>query len=178
MSDNYKSEMSTCCYKCSSDALIPAFDIGNDIAYLDVVQMGHDIDTFSYIPELVCESSAPPTTERTDGHLMSASEALPDLDIIINSARPAVPKSRRCIRLNKTAVQLMKHWYTANRDHPYPENNIAEELAKAGNITVEQVKKWFSNKRMRGETSSKPSHHTQHKIVCDADVMYKSHFTL
>ena len=80
---------------------------------------------------------------------MVASEAVPDLHVVVSSARPAVPTSIRGVRLNKTAVYIMRHWYEANLDHPYPDTTTTEELAKAGQITIEQVKKWLSNKRMR-----------------------------
>ena len=39
----------------------------------------------------------------------------------------------------------MKKWYTNNKEHPYPSHVVATVLAKSGDITVKQVKKWFSN---------------------------------
>ena len=51
--------------------------------------------------------------------------------------------------LNKLAIRIMTNWYERNIHHPYPCNESAEIMANAGNITAEQVKKWFANKRMR-----------------------------
>ena len=57
--------------------------------------------------------------------------------------------------LNQMAIRIMKTWYQRNIRHPYPSQDTAEFFAKAGGITVEQVKKWFANKRMRsGNTKS------------------------
>jgi hypothetical protein len=43
----------------------------------------------------------------------------------------------------------MEEWYQQHTDHPYPEPITAELLAIQCGITVEQVKKWFGNKRNR-----------------------------
>ena len=57
--------------------------------------------------------------------------------------------------LNSLAVRIMNNWYERNHENPYPSNETAEVIAKAGNITAEQVKKWFANKRMRS-SNTKP----------------------
>lgn len=68
--------------------------------------------------------------------------------------------SRRHIKvcsppLNPVAVRIMTSWYQRNEEHPYPSYETSEVMAKAGNITVEQVKKWFANRRRRaGNTKS------------------------
>ncbi|KAK3102402.1 hypothetical protein FSP39_011151 [Pinctada imbricata] len=51
--------------------------------------------------------------------------------------------------LSKQAIRLMEVWYHAHIDHPYPDTQDTETLATTGNITEEQVKKWFANKRNR-----------------------------
>ena len=51
--------------------------------------------------------------------------------------------------LNPTAIKVMTLWYKRNKEHPYLTHDNAEVMAKAGGITTEQVKKWFSNKRKR-----------------------------
>ncbi|KAK3089284.1 hypothetical protein FSP39_002350 [Pinctada imbricata] len=51
--------------------------------------------------------------------------------------------------LSKQVIRLMEVWYHAHIDHPYPDTQDVETLATAGNITEEQVKKWFANKRNR-----------------------------
>lgn len=51
--------------------------------------------------------------------------------------------------LSRKAVKMMEEWYSRNFEHPYPGPTAVEALAKAGEITPEQVKKWFANKRNR-----------------------------
>ena len=55
--------------------------------------------------------------------------------------------------LNAVAVRIMTNWYERNSEHPYPSYATAEVIAKAGDISVEQVKKWFANRRMRGRNT-------------------------
>ena len=43
--------------------------------------------------------------------------------------------------LNRVAVRIMNNWYERNQNNPYPSNDTAEVIAKAGNITVEQDEK-------------------------------------
>ena len=51
--------------------------------------------------------------------------------------------------LNSVAVRILSSWYQRNKEHPYPSHKTCEVMGKASNISVEQVKKWFSNRRMR-----------------------------
>ena len=53
--------------------------------------------------------------------------------------------------LSKRAVNMMEEWFQRNYEHPYPSPTAVEALAKAGDITPEQVKKWFANKRNRSK---------------------------
>ena len=55
--------------------------------------------------------------------------------------------------LSKRAVQLMENWYDSHLEHPYPSVDVIEQLSAAGNITGEQVKKWFANKRNRSNNT-------------------------
>lgn len=55
--------------------------------------------------------------------------------------------------LSRRAVAMMEEWYQRNFEHPYPSPTTVEALAKAGEITPEQVKKWFANKRNRGKNN-------------------------
>ena len=50
---------------------------------------------------------------------------------------------------NSVAIRIMTNWYERNSEHPYPSYETAEVIAKAGGITVEQVKKHFANRRLR-----------------------------
>lgn len=51
--------------------------------------------------------------------------------------------------LSRKAVKMMEEWYSRNYEHPYPGPIAVEALAKAGEVSNEQVKKWFANKRNR-----------------------------
>ena len=55
--------------------------------------------------------------------------------------------------LNAVAVRIMTNWYERNKEHPYPSYATAEVIGKAGDVSVEQVKKWFANRRMRGRNT-------------------------
>lgn len=63
---------------------------------------------------------------------------------------PLPPKSST---MNPVALRIMNNWYERNSEHPYPSYETAEVMAKAGDVSVEQVKKWFANRRLRlGDT--------------------------
>ena len=52
-------------------------------------------------------------------------------------------------KVGPIATRIMQAWYDHNTEHPYPSYEAAEVLANAGHINVEQVKKWFANRRQR-----------------------------
>ncbi|KAK2165324.1 hypothetical protein LSH36_52g09021 [Paralvinella palmiformis] len=55
--------------------------------------------------------------------------------------------------VNEVAIQIMTNWYERNSEHPYPSYEAAGVMATAGNITVDQAKKWFANRRLKlGDT--------------------------
>ena len=63
-------------------------------------------------------------------------------------------KTRRS-RLTVTAISIMERWYQQNEEHPYPNQDTTQLLATSGNISPEQVKKWFANRRLRkGDTKN------------------------
>lgn len=51
--------------------------------------------------------------------------------------------------IGSVALRIMTSWYERNSEHPYPSYDTCEVMAQAGNITVDQVKKWFANRRLR-----------------------------
>lgn len=55
--------------------------------------------------------------------------------------------------LNPIAVRIMTAWYNNNSEHPYPSYESAQVMATAGDITVDQVKKWFANRRRRSNNT-------------------------
>lgn len=56
---------------------------------------------------------------------------------------------RRRAPLSRRAIKLMEAWYQSHQDHPYPSATVTEALARSGDVTTEQVRKWFANKRIR-----------------------------
>ncbi|XP_052797627.1 uncharacterized protein LOC128229838 [Mya arenaria] len=55
--------------------------------------------------------------------------------------------------LPKHAVKLMETWYSENLENPYPSRETTLTMAAEGSITVEQIRKWFANKRNRSRNS-------------------------
>ncbi|KAK3598535.1 hypothetical protein CHS0354_005816 [Potamilus streckersoni] len=64
-----------------------------------------------------------------------------------------IPRQRPM--LSRRAVEMMEEWYASNYEHPYPNNLVLEAIAKAGDNTKEQAKKWFANKRHRCKNPQK-----------------------
>ena len=48
-----------------------------------------------------------------------------------------------------SATQHMADWFDDNRNHPYPSPAVKYRMAEQGNISIAQVNKWFSNRRVR-----------------------------
>jgi len=73
-------------------------------------------------------------------------------ELTTDDQRP-MPPPVKASTINPVALRILTNWYERNSEHPYPSYETAEVMAKAGNITVEQVKKWFANRRLRlGDT--------------------------
>ena len=67
------------------------------------------------------------------------------------SAKGRSQKQRR--NLNPAAVTAMERWYELHRDHPYPSDEVINLIARTGNITTAQVRKWMANKRVRSHNT-------------------------
>ena len=50
---------------------------------------------------------------------------------------------------NREAVQIMDQWYTRNHHFPYPTQRILDIISEATELSVNQVNKWYSNRRQR-----------------------------
>ena len=59
--------------------------------------------------------------------------------------RRRVKKRQFC----SSTLKVLNAWYDCNRDYPYLSQDSAERLAQSAGVSVEQVKKWLSNRRMR-----------------------------
>ncbi|KAK2154766.1 hypothetical protein LSH36_258g05055 [Paralvinella palmiformis] len=71
-----------------------------------------------------------------------------DQEISMLKCSPCSP-GRGNRKLKAEATDIMNRWYYEHLIHPYPNPETTERLAEACHITVDQVKKWFANKRMR-----------------------------
>lgn len=99
------------------------------------------------LPTTPASGMFPPTTSAS-GSTQSAVAAS-------GPSPPSLPRPSIIQPLNPVATQIMTNWYERNKEHPYPSYETAEVMATAGNVTVEQVKKWFANRRRRaGNTKS------------------------
>ncbi|XP_063419007.1 uncharacterized protein LOC134701816 [Mytilus trossulus] len=65
--------------------------------------------------------------------------------------QPSIIKPRP--QLSKKAIRVMEDWYENHLEHPYPSGTVIDQIAVQGNVTVEQVKKWFANKRNRSNNT-------------------------
>jgi hypothetical protein len=83
---------------------------------------------------------------------------------------PRVSSSRsQCYhKLPDRAVKLMQEWYNANLDDPYPRSPDKKRFITEGNITAQQCRSWFANRRQRlkhvkknlSKTTSSRFHHS------------------
>ena len=64
-------------------------------------------------------------------------------------SKPTQPVQKQRANFSRKSIQIMEDWYAQHTDYPYLDPITAELLAIQCNITVEQVKKWFGNKRNR-----------------------------
>ncbi|CAF2438305.1 unnamed protein product [Rotaria sp. Silwood2] len=76
--------------------------------------------------------------------------------LVINERLPAplVPRvsssrSKSYHKLPDHAVKLMQEWYNANLDNPYPRSPDKKRFMTEGNITAQQCRSWFANRRQR-----------------------------
>lgn len=60
---------------------------------------------------------------------------------------------RKSRLLPKHAVKLMQTWYDENLENPYPSREVTLSMASNGGVSVEQIRKWFANKRNRSRNS-------------------------
>ncbi|XP_062573442.1 uncharacterized protein LOC134235321 [Saccostrea cucullata] len=58
-------------------------------------------------------------------------------------------------QLHPEARRILSEWYEANRENPYPSDEVKSELAKRTGISEQQVKSWFANKRSRANNTRK-----------------------
>ena len=68
--------------------------------------------------------------------------------------------------LKSCASHILEAWYENNIDHPYATKDVVDNIAKLGDITPLQVRKWMANKRVRTQNTKrhglKKSHNRHH----------------
>ena len=68
------------------------------------------------------------------------------------------PHNRSRGRLHPAETRrILKEWYNEHIDYPYLTASDVEDLARNGDLTDEQVKKWMSNRRLRNRNTLKES---------------------
>ncbi|CAF0929592.1 unnamed protein product [Adineta steineri] len=63
--------------------------------------------------------------------------------------RLSSPRSQCYHKLPDHAVKLMQEWYNAHLDDPYPRSPDKKRFITEGNITAQQCRSWFANRRQR-----------------------------
>lgn len=63
-------------------------------------------------------------------------------------------KKRKRGSLNPRALVLMDEWFKVNTHHPYPDDDVVDDLAVQGAISTYQVRKWMANRRVRQKLTS------------------------
>lgn len=62
-------------------------------------------------------------------------------------------EARKTRLLPKRSVKILDGWFTDNISNPYPSRDQTIRLALDCGLTVEQVRKWFANKRNRSRNN-------------------------
>lgn len=62
---------------------------------------------------------------------------------------PGCSDPRKTRLLPKHSIKLLENWYEKNLSNPYPSRDQTVRLALDCGLTIEQVRKWFANKRNR-----------------------------
>lgn len=76
---------------------------------------------------------------------------------------PYQNRNRHNRLLNTDSINTMTSWYENNTNNPYLTQQEATNLSTKCHLTVEQVKKWMANKRMRNR-NTKQHKRTKRKI--------------
>ena len=97
------------------------------------------IDRISQSLNLLEAMVAPPTSSASSSSMKRQSGA--------SDLKMKQKKQRR--NFDGKALKVMSDWYANNRHYPYPSHETAEKLGQGTGLSAEQVKKWFSNRRMR-----------------------------
>ena len=103
--------------------------------------------TLSLLPPSPDNNSAIPTS----------SQQAPEFNNLFTGTRPTAPAPKPSQRLSKATANSLKQWFDANISHPYPNTEATQMLARTNNITIIQVRKWFSNRRPRSRKSNTQS---------------------
>ncbi|PNS15130.1 Homeobox protein knotted-1-like 7 [Sphaceloma murrayae] len=104
------------------------------------------IDTLHTVQEDVCNERGAYTGIKMLRSKANASTPKLDAD---DSKKPAV-------RFSRAAVKVLRDWFDANQDHPYPTDEEKEELEKKTNLKSSQITTWLANTRRRSKVGKGP----------------------
>ena len=141
-------------YQMASSHLFPALKIPVPRTSPCVVPTRYQIASSQPTPALqIPVPSTPPVAGNVPSRCQMAATRPPAVhNELVNFARPRAPAPQNGhTRFSIEALQHLNNWFNANRWNPYPDEETLEMLGTICNITVAQVKKWFSNKRMRSK---------------------------
>ena len=81
-------------------------------------------------------------------------------------------RRRRIAKFDEVASRILSSWYERHLEHPYPDHVTLQVLSETGGVTVEQVQKWFSNRRMRDKNTKSLTEIAarRKRVVTDDDV--------
>ncbi len=72
--------------------------------------------------------------------------------------KPTKSRFRHGRLLPENSTCVLRVWYNAHSDHPYPSQEEKEELAQSSSLSIQQINNWFMNTRAREK--SKPLKNT------------------
>ena len=102
-------------------------------------------------------SSLLPLSPVNNCAIPTSSQQAPEFNNLVTGTRPTAPAPKPSQRLSKATANSLKQWFDANISHPYPNTEATQMLARTNNITIIQVRKWFSNRRSRNRKSNTQS---------------------
>ena len=93
-----------------------------------------------------CTSSTPPNLKQR-----TAAENMENVTYSSTRATIKRDKKGRFTPFDSLTTRILTAWLERNQHHPYPSAETVDVLARACRLEQEQVRKWFSNKRIRAK---------------------------
>ena len=93
-----------------------------------------------------CTATIPPNLK-----LLTAAENMENVTYSSTRATIKSDKKGRFTPFDSLTTRILTAWLERNQHHPYPSVETVDVLARACRLEQEQVRKWFSNKRIRAK---------------------------